>query len=149
MPAPQQALALPEDPNKSSWFETGQAITRVKLSRFCDELLVLQLLKPRAEFAARFPMISDQIAVKEFFGCYKVSTMFTHIHSHIYIHTHTHGQRPDCCEGVLWMLQGEHMYYVCMWVCFFCVQVYHTQAYTYTHAHTRNTSGLHTYIYIK
>ncbi len=72
MPAPLQEVKLPADPNKSSWFETGQAITRVKLSRFCDERVVLDVLKYRGEFAARFPMVSDQIVVKEFFGCYKV-----------------------------------------------------------------------------
>jgi hypothetical protein len=81
MPAPLQELKFPEDLHKSTWFEEGEAITRVKLSRFCDERIVLDVLKHRGEFAARFPGIIDQTAVKEFFGCYKVRTHIQNLYT--------------------------------------------------------------------
>jgi hypothetical protein len=69
---PQDTYTTPEDSKASTCFETGQAITRIKLSHFCDERLVLALLKQREDFVEKYPTISDQALVKKFFGCYKV-----------------------------------------------------------------------------
>ncbi len=70
---PYQAPPLPSGADHNQpWFEVGKANKRIKLSRFCDDRLIVQLLKQRGEFMRKYRMVSDQIVIKEFFGCYKV-----------------------------------------------------------------------------
>jgi hypothetical protein len=64
---PKMAPTLPQVP--SEWIETGKAVQRIQLSRFCDEPLLLSLLERRKFLATSGASLA---AVEQHFGCFQV-----------------------------------------------------------------------------